>query len=172
MRIARSSAFAFAFALALLAPALAACNHIPPAPPRANTGLAANVADRGLVINEVAAAGAPDDWFEVVNTSAVPIDLSDFVYTDTGDRDRARAFPGFVLQPGERHVQYVSDPVDGFQLAGDEALWLYRADGATVDTVDWSEGDSPRGGSYARLPDATGAFARVSHDSQGEPNTP
>jgi hypothetical protein len=127
----------------------------------------------GLVINEVAAAGAPDDWFEVINTGGAPIDLSDFVYVDTpGALDRARSFPAFVLRPGDRHVQYVSKPVAGFKLGSGEALYVYRGeDGALIDHVDWAEGDAPRAGSFARMPDALGAFRTRARDTQGGPNS-
>jgi hypothetical protein len=155
--------------------ALAACGNAAagPSQPTCRAGVVPSPAARcGLVVNEVAAAGAPDDWFEVINTSGASIDLSDFVYVDTaGALDRAREFPAYELRPGERHVQYVSAPVAGFQLGSDEGLWIYRGDdGALVDHVDWLEGASPAGGSFARLPDGSGAFAPVLRDSQGGPN--
>ena len=37
---------------------------------------------KGLVINEVAAAGEPSDWFELYNSSDKVIDLSGVTYTD------------------------------------------------------------------------------------------
>src|SRR5262245_23336543 len=121
--------------LASLSLALAACNKAAGSPldtRRADVSAHASA----LAINEVAAAGAPDDWFEVINTGTTPVDLSDFVYVDSaGALERARAFPGFVLAPGERHVQYVTGAVAGFQLASDESLYLYRADGALVDAI-------------------------------------
>lgn len=126
----------------------------------------------GLVINEVAAAGEPDDWFELINVGDRAIDLTDYVYVDArGDLDRARAFPGFELEPGERHVQYVRRAVGGFQLGADESLWIYRAsDGALADGVDWARGAAPRHGSYARIPDGTGAFRTLTRDTQDAPN--
>jgi len=154
--------------------AVAACGH-PAAAPQVATCAArvsSPAARCGLVLNEVAAAGRSDDWFEVVNTSGGLIDLSDYAYVDTpGALDRARAFPAFTLEPGERHVQHVSTAIDGFQLGGDEALWIYRADGTPEDHADWDKGDSPAGGSYAREPDVTGAFTAIARDTEGSPNS-
>lgn len=159
----------------ILVVGLAACGH-PVAGPQLATcrpdDVSPHPAHCGLVLNEVAAAGRHDDWFEVVNTSGALIDLSDYTYVDTpGALDRAREFPAFVLAPGERHVQHVSTAIDGFQLGGAESLWIYRADGAAEDHASWDKGDSPAGGSYARRPDATGPFVEVDRDTEGAPNT-
>lgn len=125
----------------------------------------------GLVVTEIAAAGTPDDWVEVMNISAEPLDLDDFIVVDArGDLDRARSLGGAVLGPGERHVRVLSDATVGFRLAGDEELWIYRAgDGALVDGIDWRQGASPPGGSLARQAD-TGAFVTVTSDTRGYPN--
>jgi hypothetical protein len=125
-----------------------------------------------LVINEVAAAGVPEDWFEVVNASSSPVALADFVFVDVaGDFVKARPLTATTLDPGARHVQEVSDLANGFKLGSDEELWLYRAsDQMGTDAVDWAEGQSPVGGSFARIPDTTGDFMTVSPDTQGAPN--
>lgn len=114
---------------------------------------------RILVLNEVVASGAPD-WFEIVNATSAPVELSQFVYVDAaGDFTKARAFPPMVLGPGARYVQDVDDVTSGFKLAGDEELWVYRAaDHALSDGVDWADGASPAGMSYARVPDVFGPF--------------
>jgi hypothetical protein len=125
-----------------------------------------------VIINEVAAGGSPEDWFEVVNATSAPILLSDFVFVDVaGDFVKARPLAAVTLAPGERHVQECSDAANGFKLGSDEELWIYRAsDQMTSDAVDWSEGQSPVGGSFARIPDTTGVFTTVTPDTQGMPN--
>lgn len=125
----------------------------------------------GLLLTEVAAAGEPYDWIEVVNVSGQSLDLVDYVYVDLrGDLERARPFSDVILSPGERHLQPISDLRSGFALGPDEEVWIYRAsDGALVDGVDWDEGASPTGGSLARLGD-TGGFVSVAIATPERPN--
>ena len=127
---------------------------------------------RVLVVNEVAAAGDPDDWFEVVNVSPLTLQLSDFVYADLADGfETAATFPAHELAPGAYYVQDVTDALSGFKLASDEQLWIYRgSDHVLVDGVDWAEADSPAAGSYARSPDTTGPFTTVTPATPGATN--
>lgn len=120
---------------------------------------ASGIPMRILVINEVGAGDTPD-WFEIVNATTAPVQLADFVFVDVaGDFTKARAFPAMVLGPGARYVQDVDDATAGFKLGSDEELWVYRAsDHALSDGVDWSEGASPGGMGYARVPDVFGPF--------------
>ncbi len=145
--------------IAALAPAVVACTEPPPAP------------RRGLALTEVAADGDPVDWIEVVNVTSQPLDLVDYVYVDLrNDLERARPFSDITLEPGERHVQAISELRSGFGLAADEEVWIYRAsDGALVDGVDWDDGASPAGGSLARLGD-TGGFVTVAVATPGAAN--
>jgi hypothetical protein len=117
------------------------------------------VALRLLVVNEVAAGEAPD-WFEVVNATASPLELADFIYVDAaGDFAKARAFPAMTLAPGAYFAQDVDDLISGFKLGSDEEVWVYRAsDQALSDGVDWPEGAAPTGMSFARAPTITGDF--------------
>ena len=131
--------------------------------------------DVGLVINEVAAKGDPLDWFELHNTSPDPIALEGFeVADDLGDAGKRVAFPaGTVIQPGA-YLQFRTDKDGwpGFALGGDEELGIWLLDGTPVDRVDWEEGQSPEGRSYARLPDATGDFRTVDDPTPGAANQP
>lgn len=99
---------------------------------------AAEPALRTLAIEEIAANGDPD-WFEVVNTTDEPIDLSAYVFVDAeGDLERAAAFPEIVLPPGGKLVQVVLAEQHGFRLGREEELYVYRAcDGRLSDGVDW-----------------------------------
>lgn len=114
-----------------------------------------------LVINEVAAAGDPDDWFELYNGTGQDIDLSDHSVSDTlNDETKRVKFPkGTVIKAGEFKVFFTKDdPWPGFKLGKDEELGLYDGKGDLVDSVDWNDGDSPSGKSYGRSPDGSGKF--------------
>ncbi len=129
--------------------------------------------DVGLVVNEVAAKGDPLDWFELHNASGDPVDLSGLVVADDlADAGKRVAFPdGLVIGPGEYlQIEVDKDGWPGFGLGGDEELGIWTADGALVDSVDWAEGQSGEGQSYARVPDATGDFETVEAPTPGAAN--
>lgn len=163
MRLAFSLSFAFFVAACSNASDSPGDSGLPPVDtePPTPDGPApdAPAALRILVINEVAAGEAPD-WIEIVNATNAPVELSDFIYVDTeGDFAAAATFPAMTLAPGAYYVQDIDDPISGFKLGGDEDVWIYRAsDMALSDGVDWDEGASPTGMSFARSPDTTGAF--------------
>jgi spore coat protein CotH len=131
--------------------------------------------DIGPVINEVAAKGDPLDWFELHNPSLHPMSLDGFVVADSlTDAGKRVAFPvGATIQPGG-YMQFSldKDGWPGFALGGDEELGIWLLDGAQVDSVDWNEGQSPEGQSYARVPDATGGFRTVGNPTPGAANQP
>ena len=135
----------------------------------------ADPVDIGLVINEVAAKGDPFDWFELHNTLSDPIGLFAMtVADDLTDPGKRVAFPpGTEIQPGE-YLQFEvdSDNWAGFKLGGDEELGIWLADGTLVAMVDWDEGDSGEGESYARVPDGTGEFQTVGNPTPGAANQP
>ena len=131
--------------------------------------------DVGLVINEVAAKGDPLDWFELHNPSPDPIALDGFEVADSlTDAGKRVAFPaGTTIQPGA-YGQFTvdKDGWPGFALGGDEELGIWLLDGTHVDSVDWDEGQSSDGQSYARVPDATGDFQTVDNPTPGAANQP
>ena len=131
--------------------------------------------DVGLVINEVAAKGDPLDWFELHNPSPDPIALDGFEVADSlTDAAKRVAFPaGTTIQPGA-YMQFSldKDGWPGFALGGDEELGIWLSDGTHVDSVDWDEGQSSDGQSYARVPDTTGDFQTVDNPSPGAANQP
>ena len=51
-----------------------------------------------------------------------------------------------------------------------EELGVWTADGRLVDRIDWEEGESDPGTSYARIPDRTGDFLSVETPTPGAPN--
>ena len=149
----------------------------PPAPGDGAGGAGADpgtaASEVGLVINEVAAKGDPLDWFELHNTLPDPVALDGFVVADDlSDADKRVAFPaGTTIQPGA-YVQFQtdSDGWPGFALGGDEELGIWLSDGTLVASVDWDEGQSPEGQSYARVPDITGDFQTVDNPTPGAEN--
>ena len=143
--------------------------------PAGDADSASAVADVGLVINEVAARGDPLDWFELHNTSEELIALDGFVFADDfADAGKRVAFPaGTTIEAGGYlQVELDSDGWPGFALGRDEELGIWLVDGTGVARVDWEEGDSPDGQSYARVPDATGDFRTTDNPTPGAPNQP
>ena len=131
--------------------------------------------DIGLVINEVAAKGDPLDWFELYNSSADPIALFGFVLADSlTDGSKRVAFPaGTIIEPGQYlQFQLDKDGWPGFALGSDEELGIWLLDGALVASVDWNEGQSGEGQSYARVPDGVGEFQTVGNPTPGAANRP
>ena len=131
--------------------------------------------DAGLVINEVAAKGDPLDWFELHNPSPEPMALDGFEVADSlTDAGKRVAFPaGTTIQPGA-YARFTvdKDGWPGFALGSDEELGIWLLDGTRVASVDWDEGQSPDGQSYARVPDATGDFQTVDDPTPGAVNQP
>ena len=136
-------------------------------------GAEVGASDFGIAINEVAAKGDPLDWFELYNYSDSPIALGDFVFSDDLDNAAKRVpFPPDmeIAAGGYSVIELDKDAWSGFALGSDEELGVWTADGAPVDSVDWEEGDSDAGASYARVPDGTGAFTTVSEPTPGAGN--
>ena len=140
----------------------------PSAAPEADA--AANV---GLIINEIAAKGDPLDWFELHNASDSHIALANFVFADdlTDAAKRVPFPPNTTIAPGAYlRIELDKDAWPGFALGSDEELGIWTSDGAPVDSVDWSEGDSGAGASYARVPDGTGEFRTSREPTPGARN--
>ena len=133
------------------------------------------ILDISLVINEVAAKGDPLDWFELYNSSDSDIALGNFVVGDNlDDAGKRVAFPSDLVISSGAYLQIMvdSDGWPGFGLGGDEELGLWTSEGVLVDSVDWADGDSGEGESYARIPDASGEFQTVGNPTPGATNQP
>lgn len=116
-----------------------------------------------LAINEIVCKshdGGPD-WVELTAIGG-PVDLSGWTLVDDSPDHSPAALPSGALSPGEYLVILASgdDPGDGspwlpFKLGSADSLTL--GDGAqVVETLAWTDGDSPVGTSWGRLPDGTG----------------
>jgi len=112
-----------------------------------------------------------DEWVEVVNDGAVPLDLSAFLLTDAGATPRFR-FSG-VLDSGARLVVYGGDayawerdngqPAFGLSLgnSGDSVLlWeIGPADTSLIDSYTYQSHEAAADRAIGRLPDGNGAWA-------------
>lgn len=125
-----------------------------------------------LVLNEVAAAGDPEDWIEVYHQGQAPLDLSGWTLSDDPEAapDKGTFPEGMILQPGQYVVISLTDEWPGFKLGKDEQIALFTPDGQEIQSADWEDGDSPEGGSWARIPDLTGDFRRVDEATPGAEN--
>ena len=111
-----------------------------------------------LAINEVMpqnkstqpdASGEFDDWIEIVNQSAEPIDLTGYYLTDNKRQIRKWAFPaGTLIEPGAFLVIWADEDADqdglhaNFKLSqSGETVYLIDTDSksnAVIDSVKWT----------------------------------
>ena len=129
-------------------------------------------ANVGVVINEVAAQGDSLDWFELYNASHTAVDLAGLLLADDL-QEASRRVPlpsGFIEAGSYRQIQLDKNGWPGFALGRGEELGIWTLDGKLVDGVDWEEGQSDRGTSFARIPDITGDFQTVDHPTPNAPN--
>jgi len=131
------------------------------------------VVDVGLVINEIASKGEPFDWFELYNSAEDTIDLSLFSLADDLDDESKRVlFPeGTTIDPGQYlRVELDKNGWAGFALGKDEEIGVWDVSGTLVASIDWEDGASGEGESFARLPDIEGDFITVKEPTPGRPN--
>jgi len=125
----------------------------------------------GLYINEIAAKGDPDDWFELYNAGETAIDLSGLQFSDDiAAGPKATFEQGLIIEPKGFLQIICSDETVGFKLGKDEELGLYDADGALIDSVDWNDGDAPEGASYGRSEDGGAKWTTLTPASPGSSN--
>jgi hypothetical protein len=112
-----------------------------------------------------------DEWIEIVNDGAAPVDLGAYLITDAGNTPRFR-FSG-TLDPGAYRLVYGSDavawerdngqPVFGLSLGntGDSAmLWeITASETLLVDEVTYTAHEAAADRAVGRLPDARGTWA-------------
>ena len=123
-----------------------------------------------LRINEVAAAGDPLDWVELVTIGAVDIDIDGLFITDDEADPGKAALPAVVVAPGEFVVVEIDEFGLGFRIGSDEALFVIDPAGEAIDGTDWDEGASPDGGSWGRSSDGTGDFVTFTTATRGTSN--
>ncbi len=147
---------------------------------RENT--AANLGPQSaLRINEWLAdpPGGEDDWFELFNSSALPVDLSGLLLSDepAAPGKFTIAARSYVGVGGDGFVQFIADnnvengpEHTSFRLSSaSDYVVLSRADGVTIDAISFANLTS--GISEGRLPDGATQIVRFSDSvSPGHPN--
>ncbi|MFN8154061.1 MAG: CotH kinase family protein [Bacteroidia bacterium] len=130
-------------------------------------------ADTAIVINEVMASnvstmadnfGEFDDWIELYNKSANPVDLSGFYLTDNPvNLDKWTIPAGTIIQPNDYLIIWADEDSSqgpyhaNFKLSSTaELLMLLDTAEQIVDSVSWTGQLADMG--YARVPNGTGSF--------------
>lgn len=127
-----------------------------------------------LYLNEIAAAGSPEDWVELYNPGDAPVDLAGWKLADSlSDPTKRVGFGAGASVPAKGFLQVqVTAEVQGWKLGGDEEVGLWDPTGTLADSVDWNEGDSPAGGSYGRTPDGGATWQTFATATPGASNNP
>lgn len=133
----------------------------------------------GVVINEISAslsdlldnAGEAEDWIELYNATAQPINLAGLYITDNlNNRTKHQLQAGggneMVLQPGAYKILWADEDLAqgaahlNFKLSADgEAVGLYQVMGENISMIDeYVYGAQLFEGSFSRIPNATGSF--------------
>lgn len=137
-------------------------------------GTDATTAGPKLYLNEIAAAGDPDDWIELYNPGDTAIDLAGWKFADSlSDPAKQVGFASGASVPAKGFLLItVTSGEQGFKLGSDEEVGLWDPQGNLSDSADWNEGDSPAGGSYGRSPDGGATWQTFSTATPGASNTP
>ncbi len=126
-----------------------------------------------VVVNEVAAAGDPNDWIELYNAGTATVDMTGWLLRD-GDPAHAYVFaPGSSLAAGAYLVLERDDTgLAGFNfgLGGADSVLLYDVDSNLVNQTSWNEGESPAGRTWGRAPNGSGMFKTLVTPTRGEAN--
>lgn len=134
----------------------------------------------GLVLNEMAPKGLPEDWIELRNNSAWTIPLCAAFITQGYDGisppggDDRYTFGEVSIGPGEYLV--IHSPTDfPFGLAKDEPerVTLFSPDSTVIDNTEYVADlatEFTSADSWARIPDASGPWERSAVPSKGIEN--
>jgi hypothetical protein len=134
----------------------------------------------GLVLNELAPKGVPEDWMELRNNSEAPIPLCAVFITQgyddmtpPGGGDRF-TFGHVTIGAGQYLVlQEVVDFPFGLAKDEPERITLFAPDSTVLDDTAWAVGIPDQfiaGESWARIPDASGPFERSASPTKGDTN--
>ncbi len=127
---------------------------------------AANNCVGSVKVNEVESnGGTPGDWIELYNAGGSPVDISNYLVKDNDDTRTTRIPAGTTLAPGAFYV--IEETALGFGLGGADAARLFDANGALVDSYEWTVHAAI---TYGRCPDGFGAFASTTVSTKGAAN--
>jgi hypothetical protein len=139
-----------------------------------------------LVINELQPSnqdtvtdeyGGADDWIEIFNAGDSPVDMLGFVFADSSGTAQTIA-GSVVVQAGAFQLYWADDSPSqgpnhlGFKLSATvgDVVTLKDAAGRTLDGITF--GPATGQSTFARFPDASGAFQWCSAPTPGAPNGP
>jgi hypothetical protein len=131
-----------------------------------------------ILLNEIYSRGVDgdEDWIEVYNTSASPVDLTGYTVYDSGGQSGSKpkkAFPDGTTIPGNGFVYIRSegsgDASDFGISSGGEWIWLDGLSGTAVDSVLVAAMDV--GQSYGRFPDGSENWQLLARLTPGAPNS-
>jgi hypothetical protein len=139
-----------------------------------------NVDYSGLVLNEIAPKGFPEDWIELYNNGSETIPLcAVFIgqdydgITPPGAGDRYTFGPGELAAGQYKVIHGVSDFSFGLSKDTPERVTLFAPDGVVLDDTAWTASvptQYTESDTWARIPNGTGAFKRVASPTQGAAN--
>ena len=133
-----------------------------------------------IKMNEIYSRGVAGnlDWIEIYNASSSSLDVSGYKIYDSGGQAGSKPkklLPVGTILPSKGFYVVITDTADfpgdlsGFGLSsGGETVWLENATGLLIDTV-----VIPALGvdtSYARMPDGSGVFVKLSPTTRGISN--
>ncbi|HEY8938406.1 MAG TPA: CotH kinase family protein [Cyclobacteriaceae bacterium] len=144
----------------------------------------------GIVINEFSAAKSTvkddfnevEDWIELYNKSAVPVDVAGLFITDDLNNKTKYKIPSghakTIIQPGSYLLLWADDQVNqgvthlSFKLSADgEAVGLYQVVGQDTLSLDaFRYASQEDNSSWARIPNATGSFTKTVKLTPGSSN--
>ncbi|MFW6221148.1 MAG: CotH kinase family protein [Fibrobacterota bacterium] len=143
--------------------------------------------DAAVVINEFVSSngstlsdedGDFEDWIEIYNSSADPIQLEGLLLSDDLDKLDKWSFPPYTLQSGEHLIVFTSGKDrtgeqyfhTSFRISSEgEPLIISNPDGDTIDMVPAIA--VPRDVSYGRVVDGGDTFSFFSQPTPGASNT-
>ncbi len=124
-----------------------------------------------VVINEVAPAGEPADWVEIVNRSQEDVDLGGWYITDE-DPEHIHAFESGQILAAGAYLLLLKEDAGGFTfgLGNADSVILHAPDGSEVDSATWEGGDAPETTSWGRMPNGSGEFMTLETPTPGGAN--
>jgi hypothetical protein len=139
-----------------------------------------NVDYSGLVLNEIAPKGFPEDWIELHNKGDETIPLcAVFVTQDydgvtpPGAGDRYTFGPGELAAGQYLVIHGVTDFSFGLSKDSPERVTLFAPDGVVLNDTAWTATLATEytvSDTWARIPNGTGAFKRIASPTQGAAN--
>jgi hypothetical protein len=122
-----------------------------------------------LHLNEIeSSGGVPDDWFELVNVGATPIDISGWKMLDNDDTHTPYVFPaGTTIAAGAYLVVDTGATGFSFGLGSADSARIFTPAGVLYESYSWTAHAAT---TYGRCPDGTGPFVTTTSSTKGTAN--